>query len=204
MMDKRKKICSEGDGEIKWFAKTPRYILGQVLCWPWSLRVLTLCSWDYLKASSNKLGGESSLLWDQKQCAFSNFRQVCSAGYVILFSIHQQSWVMDLPMGSPAKTLTMKTSITPGNFIRRTISLMLNKLPDCDVPAEDDIWVNTLFIQVQGRKQETLRLCSGSPPKPTSLLHQLCADGRRLGAGARSACGGTLWDRGASSPARPI
>lgn len=71
----------------------------------------------------------------------------------------------------------MKTSITPGNFIRRTISLMLNKLPDCDVPAEDDIWVNTLFIQVQGRKQETLRLCSGSPPKPTSLLHQLCADG---------------------------
>lgn len=71
----------------------------------------------------------------------------------------------DLPMGSPARTLTMKTSITPGNFIRRRISLMLNKLPDWDVPAEDDIWVNTLLIQVKGRKQETLRLCSGSPPK---------------------------------------
>lgn len=52
----------------------------------------------------------------------------------------------------------MKTSITPGNFIRRRISLMLNMLPDCDVPTEDDILINTLFIQVRGRKQETLRL----------------------------------------------
>lgn len=68
-------------------------------------------------------------------------------------------------MGSPANTLIMKTSVTPGNLIRRRISLMLNKLPDCDVPAEDDIWVNTLFTQVKGRKQGSLGLCSGSPPK---------------------------------------
>lgn len=60
-------------------------------------------------------------------------------------------------MGSPAKTLTMKTSITPGNFIRRRISLMLNTLPDCDVPTEDNILINTLFIQVRSRKQKTVR-----------------------------------------------
>lgn len=52
----------------------------------------------------------------------------------------------------------MKTSITPGNFIRRRISLMLNMLPDCDEPTEDDLLINTLFIQVRGRKQETVRL----------------------------------------------
>lgn len=75
-------------------------------------------------------------------------------------------------MGNPAKTLTMKTSITPGNFMRRRISLMLNKLPDGDVPAEDDIWVNILIIQAKGRKQETLRLCSGS--KPTQKSHLCC------------------------------
>lgn len=69
-------------------------------------------------------------------------------------------------MGSPAKTLTMKTSVTPGNFIRRRISLMLNTLPDCDVPTEDDILINTLFIQVRGRKQETLR-------PPAQVYHHL-------------------------------
>lgn len=57
-------------------------------------------------------------------------------------------------MGSPEKTLIMKISITPGNFIRRRISLMLNTLPDCDVPTEDDILINALFTQVRGRKQD--------------------------------------------------
>lgn len=95
----------------------------------------------------------------------------------------------DLPMGNPAKTLTMKTSITPGNFIRRRISLMLNKLLDCDVPAGDDIWVSTLFTRYKLRA-ESRKLWDSAQvhhPKATSLLHQLRADGRSLGAGARSA-----------------
>lgn len=59
-------------------------------------------------------------------------------------------------MGNAERTLTKKISITPGNFIRRRISLMLNTLPDCDVPTEDDILDNIIFIQVKHREQETM------------------------------------------------
>lgn len=71
---------------------------------------------------------------------------VYSVRHLILNTSAITSNELDLPMGSPAKTLTMKTSITPGNFIRRSISLMLNTLPDCDVPIEDDMLINNLFI----------------------------------------------------------
>lgn len=64
-------------------------------------------------------------------------------------------------MGNPEKTLTKKISITPGNFIRRRISLMLNTLPDCDVPKEDDISDNIIFIQVKHREQETVVITCG-------------------------------------------
>lgn len=43
-------------------------------------------------------------------------------------------------MGSPERTLTKKTSITPGNFITRRISLTLNTLP-----TEDNISNNVMY-----------------------------------------------------------
>lgn len=70
-------------------------------------------------------------------------------------------------MGSPAKTLIMKTSMTPGNFIKCRICLMLNTLPDCDVPTEDNIQINTQFIQVRSRMRGTLGL-------PAQVHHHLC------------------------------
>lgn len=51
---------------------------------------------------------------------------------------------------------------------------MLNKLPDCDVPAEDDIWVNILFIQAKGGKQETEILLRFQKHPKTTPKPDLC------------------------------
>jgi len=71
---------------------------------------------------------------------------------------------------------------------------MLNTLPDCDVPTEDDM-INTPLIQVRSRKQETLRPSAQVHhhlSKKASLQHRLSADSTSLGAGAGPACRGPL------------